>query len=39
MVIKDQKQNKIFCKDKNIKFNFLGIKIKICNIYRDEKLI
>ena len=37
--IKDQKQNKKFCEDENIQFNFIGIKIKICYIYRDEKLI
>jgi len=37
--IKDQKQNKFFCEDENIQFNFIGIKIKICYIYRDEKLI
>jgi len=34
-----KKQNKKFCEDKNIKFNFLGTKIKIRNIYRDKKLI
>ena len=27
------------CEDENIRFNFLGIKIKICCIYKDEKLI
>ena len=37
--IRDQKQNKKFCEDKNIRFNILGTKIKIRNIYRDEKLI
>jgi len=37
--IRDQKQNKIFCEDENIQFNFLWTKIKIHNIYRDEKLI
>jgi len=37
--IRDQKQNKKFCEDKYIKFNFLGTKIKIRNIYTDEKLI
>jgi len=37
--IREQKQNKKICEDKNIKFNFLGTKIKIRNIYRDEKLI
>jgi len=37
--IKDQKQNKFFCEDENIQFNFIGTKIKICYIYRDEKLI
>ena len=37
--IKDQKQNKKFCEDENIQFNFIGTKIKICYIYRDKKLI
>jgi len=37
--IKDQKQNKKFCEDENIQFNFIGTKIKIRYIYRDEKLI
>jgi len=37
--IKDQKQNKKNCEDENIQFNFLGTKIKIRCIYRDEKLI
>ena len=37
--IKDEKQNKFFCKDENIQFNFIGTKIKIRYIYRDEKLI
>ena len=37
--IKDQKQNKIFCEDENIQFNFIVTKIKIGYIYRDEKLI
>jgi len=37
--IKDQKQNNFFCEDENIQFNFIGTKIKICYIYRDEKLI
>ena len=37
--IRDQKQNKIFCEDENIQFNFLETKIKIHNIYRDQKLI
>jgi len=27
------------CEDENIQFNFLGTKIKICYIYKDEKLI
>jgi len=36
---RDQKQNKFFCKDENIQFNFLGTKIKIHYIYRDEKFI
>jgi len=38
MAIKDEKQNKI-CEDENIQFNFLGTKIKIRYIYKDEKLI
>ena len=37
--IKDQKQNKFFCEDENIQFNFIGTKIKIRYIYRDKKLI
>jgi len=37
--IKDEKQNKKFCEDENIQFNFIGAKIKIRYIYRDEKLI
>jgi len=37
--IKGQKQNKFFCEDENIQFNFIGIKIKIRYIYRNEKLI
>jgi len=37
--IRDQKQNNFFYEDENIQFNFLGTKIKIHNIYRDEKLI
>jgi len=37
--IKDQKQNKFFCEDKNIKFNFIETKIKIRYIYRNEKFI
>jgi len=37
--IRDQKQNKFFCEDENIQFNFLETKIKIHNIYRDEKVI
>jgi len=37
--IKNQKQNKKFCEDKNIRFNFIGTKSKIRYIYRDEKLI
>jgi len=34
-------KNKIifFCEDENIQFNFLGTKIKIRYIYKDEKLI
>jgi len=39
MAIKDEKQNKFFYEDENIQFNFIGIKIKIRYIYRDEKLI
>jgi len=39
MVIKDEKQNKIFCEDENIQSNCLGTKIKIRYIYKDEKLI
>jgi len=39
VVIKDQKQNKNFCEDENIRFNFLWTKIKINYIYKDEKLI
>jgi len=37
MVIKDEKQNKKICEDENIQINFLGTKIKICYIYKDEK--
>jgi len=37
--IKDQTQNKFFCEDENSRFNFIGTKIKIHYIYRDEKLI
>jgi len=37
--IRDEKQNNFFCEDKNIQFNFVGTKIKIRYIYRDEKLI
>ena len=37
--IKDEKQNKFFCEDENIQFNFIGSKIKIRYIYKDEKLI
>ena len=39
MTIKDQKQNKKICVDENIQFNFLGTKIKIHYIYREEKII
>jgi len=39
LFIRDQKQNKKICEDENIQFNFLGTKIKIHNIYMDEKLI
>jgi len=38
-IFKGQKQNKKFCEDENIQFNFIGTKIKIRYIYRDEKLI
>jgi len=37
--IKDEKQNKKFCEDENVQFNFIGTKIKIHYIYKDEKLI
>ena len=37
--IKDEKQNKFFCEDENIQFNFIETKIKIRYIYRDEKFI
>ena len=37
--IKNEKQNKFFYEDENIQFNFIGTKIKIRYIYRDEKLI
>ena len=39
MTIKDKKQNKKFCEDENFQFKFLGTKIKIHYIYKDEKLI
>jgi len=40
LVIKDQKQNKKFCDDENIRFYFsAGTKIKIHYIYRDKKFI
>jgi len=39
MAIKDEKQNKKIVEDENIQFNFLGTKIKIRYIYKDEKLI
>jgi len=39
LFIKDQKQNKKICDDENIQFNFIGTKIKIYYIYKDEKLI
>jgi len=35
--IKDQKQNEFFCEDENVQFSFIGTKIKIRYIYRDEK--
>jgi len=38
-LFKDKKQNKNFYEDENIQFNFIGTKIKIRYIYRDEKLI
>ena len=37
--LRTKKQNKLFYEDENIQFNFLGTKIKIHYIYRDEKLI
>jgi len=37
--IEKEKENKKFCEDENIQFNFIGTKIKIRYIYRDEKLI
>jgi len=37
--IKDRKQNKKFCEDENIQFNFIRTKIKFRYIYKDEKLI
>ena len=39
MFKKFQKQNEIFCEDENIPFYFLGTKIKIRYIFREEKLI
>jgi len=39
ILIKDQKQNKKFCEDENVQINFLGTKIKILYIYKDEKII
>jgi len=39
MAIKDEKENKKICENKNIQFNFLETKIKIHYIYKDEKLI
>ena len=38
MAIKDEKQNKIFCEDENIQFNFLETKIKIRYIYKEKNL-
>jgi len=35
--ITDQKQNEFFCEDENVQFSFIGTKIKIRYIYRDEK--
>ena len=35
--IKDQRHNKKLCEDENISFYFLGIKIKICYIYKGWK--
>lgn len=29
---------KNFCEDENIQYYFVGTTIKICNIYKDEKL-
>ena len=37
--IKDQKQNKKICENKNTSFYFLKTKIKICYIYKDGKLV
>ena len=37
MAIREQKQNKFFCKDEKILFNFLGTKIIIFYIFKDEK--
>jgi len=37
--LRTKQQNKIFCEDENIQFNFIETKIKIRYIYRDEKLI
>jgi len=37
--LRTKKQNKKICQDENIQFNFLGTKIKIRYIYKDEKLI
>jgi len=38
VTIKDKKNKIKNCEDENIQFNFLGTKIKIRYIYRDEKL-
>ena len=36
---REQKQNKKICEDENISLYFIKTKIKICYIYREEKLI
>jgi len=39
MAIKDQKHHNFFYEDENIRFNFVGTKIKIRYFYREETLI
>jgi len=39
LAIKDKKQNKFFCENRNIQFYFIETKIKIRYIYKDIKLI